>query len=140
MATMLQVRDAIVTLVHNDLTATYPTLPVFWENTLEVDLDALTEDRFLRIEVEFSGANQLTIDAPVQRKTWGLIYCTLLAREGSGVRDTLAILDHLSTTLAYQYLLSNKLFLGTPTPGPRRAKDGWRSYELSVPFEFDSFT
>lgn len=138
MTTLLQARDAIVSFLSADLSANQPDLPVFWENTLEVDMDTVGE-RFLRIEIDFDGAQQMTINGPdVHHKTWGLVHCTLMVKEGAGIRTTLALLDYLTTLTAYKYLLGTAVFLGTPMPGPRRAKDGWRSYDLSVSFEFDT--
>lgn len=136
MTTYVEARDAIVTLVSTNLGTDYPDLELEWENTVLVDLDAVG-DRFLKIEVDIDGADQLTMDAPVQHQTWGLLHFTLMVKEGSGIRDTLILLQYLGDMAKYTQI--EGVWLGTPTPGPRRARDGWRSYELSIPFEFDSF-
>ena len=134
MTTLVEARDALAAFIHTNWTAQYPTTPVYWENALRVDLDQVGS-MFLRVEIEFNDALQMTFnDVPI-RRTFGALYLTLFVKDGEGVRAALACLDYLTNIAKYQRV--GGVILKTPTPGRRTYKDGWRSYELYVPFLFD---
>lgn len=135
MTTFVEARDAIVTLIHNALQAQLPDLPVFWENTLTVDLDVVGSP-FLRIEIEFDDARQLTINDMPEHRTYGTVFFTVFVKEGTGMRQTLVLFDTLANLVKFK--TSNRFVFSTPTPGRRDARDGWVSSELRAPFFFDS--
>lgn len=135
MTTFVQSRDAIVTLIHTALQAQHPDLPVFWENTLTVDLDTVANP-FLRIEIDFDDAHQLTINDMPEHRTYGHVYFTVFAKEGTGSRNALVLFDSLSDLVKFKS--DARFVFGVPTPGRRDARDGWVSYELRAPFFFDS--
>jgi len=135
MTTFVQSRDAIVTLIHTALQAQHPTLPVFWENTLAVNLDTVGT-QFLRIEIDFDDAHQLTINDAPEHRTYGHVYFTVFVKEGAGSRSALVLFDSLSDLVKFQ--AAQRFVFGVPTPGRRDARDGWMSYELRAPFFFDS--
>ena len=135
MTTFVECRDAIVTLIHTSLQTQHPGLPVFWENTLSIDLDTVGE-RFIRIEVDFDDAHQLTINGNPEHRTYGTVYFTVFGKEGTGVRETLALFQSLTDVVKFKQ--DARYVFGVPTPGRRDAQAGWRSYELRAPFWFDS--
>lgn len=135
MTTYVEARDAIVGLVHPAWVSAYPAVPVFYENTLRVDMDKVG-DSFLRVEVDFDDARQMTVNDAPEHATYGTLYLTLFAKDGTGVRDTLGCFDYLTDLAKFKTITGVRF--GAPTPGRRTYKDGWRSYELRVPFWFYS--
>lgn len=135
MTTLVQSRDAIVALINTALSADYPTLKVFYENTLSVDLDTVG-DRFVRVEVDFDDAAQLTINNNPEHRTYGSLYFTIFVKDGLGVRDTLVLMQYLSDVVKFKQTAT--YVFGTPRPGKRDARGGWHSYELVCPFWLDS--
>lgn len=135
MTTYVSARDALVALIHNAWTAQYPTVPVFYENAIRVDLDKAGES-FLKVDIEFDKARQMTIELAPRHRVIGAIVLTLFAKDGTGVRTTLERLDFLTNVAKFKDIAGVKL--QTPQPGSRAYKNGWRSYELIVPFWFDA--
>lgn len=133
MTTFVQARDDLAALISTGLAGI--GVPVFWENTLSVDLDKVG-DRFIRIEIDFDDARQMTMNDTPIHETIGEIYFTVLTKEGLGTRATLALLDTISA--AVKYNLSGRVKTLTPTPGRRDYSDGWYAQELRVPFRFNS--
>ena len=133
MTTFVQARDDLATLISTGLTGI--GVPVFWENTLSVDMDTVGP-RFIRIEIDFDNARQVTMDGVPVHETLGEIYFTLFTREGLGTRSTLALLDTISDVVKYK--LASRVTTWTPTPGRKDYKNGWYVQELVVPFRFNS--
>lgn len=132
MTTYVEARDAIVTFI----TSNFTDIPVFWENTLEVDLDEV-DDRFLRVEIDFNAGEQISIEFSPQDRTYGIVVLTVMTKEGLGTRATLAVQDTLKQLLRHQTL--SGVVLRTPVPGDKQVKGGWEARELLVPFHFDSY-
>ncbi len=135
MTTFVEARDVVVTLIHTALQTDRPTLPVFWANTKVVDLDTVGS-LFLRVEVEFTDARQLTINNDPEHRTYGMVYFSVFSKEGTGDRATLDLFEYLTNVVKFQRS-ANYTFL-TPRPGRREARSGWVSAELHAPFQFES--
>lgn len=135
MTTYVEARDALVDFINTDLTASYPTVPVFYENTVQVDLNTVG-DQFLRVSIDFITAKQATIEFSPQQRVLGELTFQMLCKEGSGTRTTLAFYDHVFGTLANRMI--GGVTLRTPVPGKKEIKSGWASFTLAVPFTFDS--
>ena len=134
MSTYTQCRDAIVALLHGDIAVDYPTLPVFWENTVAVDLDKVG-DKFVRIELEFDDAEQLTVNGSPWHRTYGTVYFTLMVKDGTGTRSVLELYEYFTNLVKFKGATHYQFEV--VRPGKRDARDGWRSYELCAPFWFD---
>lgn len=135
MTTYVEARDAIVGLVNGAWPAEYPDDPVFYENALRVDLDEVAGS-FLRVEIEFDDARQSTVGVAPQHRVYGAAHFTVFTKDGAGVRHVLERLQFLTDVAKFQSISGVRM--QAPRPGPRGYKDGWRSYELRVPFWFDS--
>ena len=61
MTTEVQVRDAIVAYLNPAWALTYPTIKLFYENAVKVDLDAVGSS-FLRVMIEFTDSVRQGID------------------------------------------------------------------------------
>ena len=92
--TYTQARDALVTYINTQIATAYPTLKVFWENTLQVD-PVTVGDRFLQVGIDFEDAVAATLHAETDFVT-GMIGFRYFVREGKGTRETLQVFDTLN--------------------------------------------
>lgn len=130
--TYVQARDALVSYISTQLGIAYPTLKLFWENTVKVDMTTVG-DRFLQVGVDFEYAQAATLDTEID-KVAGVVMFRLFAKEGKGTRETLQVFDSLNTLFRQRYYGAVKS--GTPRPGRKIRSDGWVSSDLILPFEY----
>lgn len=135
MTTYVQARDSLVARINTALTADHPTLRVFYENTDMVDTNTVG-DRFLVVAIDFLAARQATMESVPQQRVLGEVTFRLLVKDGRGTRETLQMFDYLTTLLRHQFM--GGVYTLTPFPGKKMARDGWSSFDLRVPFHFDS--
>lgn len=135
MTTLVQARDSLVSHLANHLAVDYPTLPVFYENTTQVDVNTVSSP-FLRVQIDFLSARQVSIEWTPQHRTLGELLFSVACKEGHGTREALTLFDYLADLVAFRTV--GGVTLGTPTPGKKRPLAGWVTYELYVPFIFDS--
>ena len=137
MTTYVQARDWIVAKASAAFAANHPTLPVFWDNALEIDPDA-TGSPFVRVTIEFDDARQLTINGVPERRVDGEIVFSIFTKKGSGTRTTLALVDFLETE--FKYVTTGPVKTSTPYLAPKDDRGGWVNQDVLVPFFFDSLT
>jgi hypothetical protein len=142
MTTYTQARDAIVGHINTALNTDQPTLKVFYENTLSVDMDAVG-DMFLRVEIDFQDSVQSDLDIdPYDQavlpgdRTSGEVVLQLFVREGVGIRSSLVFFDYVRSLMKMRNL--SGVQTGVPTPGRKTVRDGWVSQEIIVPISFYS--
>ena len=133
MTTHVQARDTIVSLIQPNWTATYPNVPIYYEDTTAISLDLLGT-HFLLVSINFTDAIRQDIDPSPTTRLYGEISLRLFSKEGSGVRTTLGFMDYLASLLKYRLL--NGVTLGVAMPGKRVSRDGWTSTDLNVEFSF----
>lgn len=135
MTTYTQARDTLVAYLDAALKADNPALAVFYENTVEIDL-ASAPDMFLQVSIDFLAAKQVTLEAEPVRRRLGELILRVTLKEGKGTRVVTTLVDYLDEKLANKHL--GGVVLKTPHPKKGPSKDGWRSHDLCVPFQFDS--
>ncbi len=133
MTTEVQARDAIVAYFHPAWTTTYPTTPVYYENTVKIDLDTVG-DAFLSVSIDFTDSVREGIDPAPITGSYGEVTFRLFAKEGVGVRDTLSKQNYVRELMKYRDL--SGVTLDCPRQGRKQARDGWSSSDLIVPFQF----
>ena len=133
MTTEVQARDAIVAYFHPAWITTYPTTPVYYENTVKIDLDTVG-DAFLSVSIDFTDSVREGIDATPITGSYGEVTFRMFAKEGVGVRDTLAKENYVRELMKYREL--SGVTLDCPRHGRKQARDGWSSSDLIVPFQF----
>ena len=131
--TYVEARNAIVAYFNPKWVAAYPTVPVFYENTVQIDLDSVG-DIFLTVSVDFTDSLRMGVDAAPGTETFGDVTLRLFTKEGAGTLRTLQIFDWLTATMKYREI--SGVTLGCPDPGPKVSKTGWLSSDLYVPFSF----
>jgi hypothetical protein len=135
MTTYVEARDLLVSHLHTNWGGTYPTVPVFYENTTSVDLDSVG-DAFLRAEISFEYAQQASMERTPITRVNGRFLFALLTKEGLGTRTVLGYIDYLTTLFKHRTL--GGVQTATPTPMRSTLRDGWYYQELAVPFWFDN--
>lgn len=135
--TYVAARDALVGHLNAGWLAGYPSVPIFYENTAQIDLDTVG-NTFLAVAVDFHDAVQadMDLDPYPGEEVFGEVNLRLFAKGGMGTRNTLAMFDFL-TALMRQKRLSGVTTL-SPAPGRKQSRDGWVSFDLNVPFRFYS--
>lgn len=138
MTTYTQARDLLVAELNTAWAATYPSVPIFYENTLSVDLDTVG-DMFVKVSIDFEDAFQSDIDLdPVPgHQVEGAMTLTMFLKEGRGSRSVYQVFDFVANNLTLRPLV-NSVHLGVPSPGRKMSKDGWVTHEFFVPFSFYS--
>mgnify|MGYP000320669470 FL=1 len=135
MTTYVEARDSLVTLINTSLSTDYPALEVIYENTIKVDMNSVS-DMLVLISIDFLGARQATIETRPHSRVLGEVTFRLIFKDGSGTRVALQLFDYLTT------LFNSKQIGGVttrvPSPGKKQIIDEWSSYDLFVPFIFDS--
>jgi len=133
MTTEVQARDAIVAYFHPAWTTAYPAVPVYYENTVKIDLDTVGS-AFLSVSIDFNDSVREGIDPSPITGSYGEVTFRLFAKEGVGVRDTLGRQNYIRELMKYRDL--SGVALDCPRPGRKQARDGWTSSDLIVPFQF----
>jgi len=136
MTTYVEARDDLVDLINSTWPVAYPDQPVFYENTLAIDLDTVPNG-FLRVEIEYQDSLEASLDQIT--RTYGSLYLTVFVKAGTGTRQVFGMMDFLTNVA--KFVTTTKVTLGAPTPGAKldkEAKKGWVGYELIVPFQFNS--
>lgn len=133
MTTEVQVRDAIVAYFNPAWVLTYPTVQVFYENAVKVDLDAVGSS-FLRVMIEFTDSVRQGLDLAPHTASYGEVILQLFSKEGQGTRDSLVKLNYLRELLKYHRLTG--VDLDCPRFGRKQSRNGWTSQDLIVPFYF----
>lgn len=133
MTTYVEARDAIVGYLNPAWVAAYPSIPLFYENTTQIDLDSVGTI-FMSVAVNFTDAMRQDIDPSPISKVWGEVTLKLFVKKGQGTRVTLAMQDFLTGLMKYRQV--SGVTLEMPTPGKKESKDGWSSLDLNVPFFF----
>ena len=134
MTTYVAAREAIVAHLHPAWVAAYPNVPIFYENTLAVDLDAVPGGMFLMVSIPFSDSVRQGIDATPMSRVWGEVNLRLFSKDGMGVRSTLQVFDFLTSVLAYRKL--SGVTLDAVVPGRNQTRDGWVSRDVNAGFSF----
>lgn len=135
MTTYVEARDALMINFDAGFAAAHPGVPVVYENTDTVDLDTVG-DRFLRVEIEFTGAVQITIGDQPHDRTYGYFTIFLMTKEGLGTRDTLALMDSIKEIVKFKNW--SGVVLSVPKLVDKQCKDGWEGREFATRFWFNS--
>ena len=131
MTTQVQARDVIVSFFNPLWLSTFPGVKLFYENTLQVDLDQVG-DSFLTVYIDFTDSVRQSVDSIPITKSWGEIIFRVFAKEGKGIRATMAMQDYIISVAQYQKL--SGVETECARPGRKVSKSGWTSSDLRVPF------
>lgn len=136
MPTLKQARAAIVARVKSHWGAAYPGVPLFYDNALPADAEVDQVDAYVVCEIRFDGGQQINLAPAPDHRTWGRVVFTAVVREGSGSSMALEYLDSLAGAMKFAQF--GGIVTEAPAVGRPLTDEGWFSYDLSIPFRFDS--
>lgn len=116
----------------------YPAVKMYYDNAYPEDAEIDTLQSFVLCSIQFSGGSQMNLAAAPDHRTRGRLVFTAAARSGAGSSKVLEYLDGLINNLKFAQF--SGLTAGAPMVGLPITRDGWFSYDLSVPFFFDSIS
>ena len=131
--TLTQARDSLVAAIHATLQSDLPNLPVFYENTVEVDVNTVG-DKFLQVDVDIEDVQLASMSSDLIDHVTGFIGLRLFMKAGTGTRTGLQIFDTLSAALRHRDL--SGVHTGSCSPGKKDEVKGWLIWDLGVPFEY----
>lgn len=129
------IRDNLVAQVANNWP--HPSVKVFYDNAEEVD-EGQAADYYVFLSILFDRAEQINIDPNPQHRTYGTVVGRVYCKETLGSRQALAYLTEIANLLKFKNL--GGVHTQEPIPGGERAKEGWYSVAVRVPFFADSYT
>lgn len=127
-------RAAIYSRLDTLMTASYASIPVRYENRLDVDLSAQVEP-FLGVELIFNDGVQASLGRQIIVRYPGAIYLSVFTKQGEGIADALTLLASLADT--FKTVTFSGVVCSAPRPLPARPHQGWYVHTLRVPFHFD---
>jgi hypothetical protein len=135
MITYAEARDRIVDYIVPLLAAQMLDYKIFWENTVEVDVNRVGP-QFIRVSVDFDLATQAIVGADASDRIDGAIVFKVFQKDGSGARSVLVAFDILREILAFKEL--ENISLGVAGPGRKESHDGWTSWDFVGNFTYFS--
>ena len=133
MTTEVQVRDALVGYIDTAWKDTYPSVEVFYENTIKINLDSVGSV-FLRVVIEFVDSMRQGIDPVPNTRRYGNVLLQVFCRDGQGTRDALSKIGYLRDLLKYRDV--GGATLDCPRVRGSKTNNGWTGQELIVPFTY----
>ena len=132
MSVYVSARNALVAYLHTAFVAEYPGVPIFYENTVEIDKDA-QPGMFLMVEIDFLDNQLITVNTNPNTEVFGEMVLRIFTRAGLGVSGHLGLFDYLTS------LMSNRTISGvmtlTPFPDKKLTRTGWMMTDIVVPFK-----
>lgn len=138
MPTLKQARAALISRVNTYWQTAYPAVKMYYDNAFPKDAEVDKLQSFVLCTIHFTGGEQMNIAPAPHHRTRGRLVFTAAVRVGSGSSKALDYLDGLSTNLKFAQFTG--ITMTTPLVGLPVTDDGWFSYDLSVPFFFDSLS
>ena len=133
MTTYVAAREALVASFSAPWAAAWPGVPMYFENTTQIDVDT-APPVFVVASVDFTDGIRLDLDAAPTSKTFGDVTFRVFAKEGQGTKKALQVFDFLTALMKYKQF--GGVTTECPLPGAKRSNQGWMSFDLNVPFFF----
>jgi hypothetical protein len=127
-------RAAVYTRLDAGMTATYPAVPVLYENRLTVDL-AKQKSPFVACEIVYNDGSQASMELTPVVRYGGAIWLAVATKAGAGAKVGAGILGYLANR--FKTITFSGVVCGAPVPMPGYTRDGAYWQTLRVPFHFD---
>lgn len=134
MTTYVEARDTLISYIHTSWTTAYPTVPIYYEDTVQIALDNIPDGEFVLVSLAFTDNVRQGIDFAPLSRTYGEVVLRVFSKEGKGTRRTLSLFDYLTALMKYRTLTG--VTLESPVPGKVQSRDGWTSRDLVTDFFF----
>lgn len=126
----LSINDSIRAFVNAPFVAAYPAVPIVYENA-GFDWNN-PPPLFVTLEVLFLDGEQIGMAFSPKTRMRGTVYLNVYARQGTGSRASLGILDWFSTLLGYQQI--GLAQMQAPMPNGTSPHKDWFCQELKFDF------
>lgn len=133
----VEIRDTIITALNTAWAADQASTPIFYENTVEVDLDKVGSV-FVACEIDFTDTVQADLGPAASSRIMGELMLRIFSKDGSGTRAGLTLFDYVTTQ--FQRKNISTVVMETATPGRKVSKNGWTSMEIFIPFNHHSIS
>lgn len=130
MSTLVSARAAIVTYLQANLPV---NTPIFYENTLEINLNA-QPDVFLLCIIDMTDTVRNNFDLVAMRERFGEVIIRVFVREGKGTSSALGMVDFFEGKLSD--LSIGDITFGTVRPSKKVKQAGWMMQDMVVEFRF----
>lgn len=127
-------RLAVTGRLKTGMDATYPAVPVVYENRVKVDL-ATQASPYVRLALIFNDGEQASMEATPLARYRGAIYLAVYCKQGEGTKDALTILSYLAGLFKAVKFGGVQTYVGVPMPGAEMS--GWYYEAVRIPFYFD---
>ncbi len=127
-------RAAIYSRLNTFMAASYPAIPVRYENRLTVDFATL-ETLFVAAEIAFTDGTQMALGSSPPVRYQGTIFLNVWERDGAGTSEALGLLDALA--VAFKTAQFGGVNTKAPRPMPGAFQPGWYVLAVRIPFWFD---
>ena len=125
-------REALVAFVATAYAAAYPASPAVFDND-PFDWNSPPET-FVEVEIKFYDGAQVNISADPKTRLRGFVYVTAYARQGTGSKLALQILDWFNARLKYAVVDPVQLQEPRPDGSDDGRKTGYYTESLKVEF------
>jgi hypothetical protein len=122
------IREALISAVNADYVAAYPTVPIVYDNA-PFDRNK-PPPLWVEFEVKFVDGNQIGMAWAPKTRTHGFVYVTIYAKEGTGSKAALLMLDWFSTKLGYHSV--GGVNLQAPSPVGDGSPKGWYTEQMKL--------
>lgn len=130
-----QIREALITLVSAPFAAAYPNVPLVVDNA-PFDRN-FPPPMWVEYEIKWAGGDQVGMSASPVTRTHGWLYVTVWAREGTGSKQSLLIVDWFNNRLKYGAV--GGVNLQAPQPESVPTRTGWYLEQLKLNFYSDPY-
>lgn len=128
-----QIREALITLVNAPFAAAYPDIPLVVDNQA-FDRNS-PPSMWVEYEIKWAGGQQVGMSADPKTRTHGWLYVTVWAREGTGSKASLSVIDWFNSRLKYAAIAGAQL--QAPQPESVTPRIGWYIEQLKLYFFTD---
>lgn len=128
-----QIREGLITLVSAPFAAAYPAVSLVVDNA-PFDRNH-PPPLWVEYEIKWAGGEQIGMAQSPKTRIHGWLYVTVWAREGTGSKKSLSIVDWFNSQLKYGYI--SGVNLQAPQPESVTAPTGWYLEQIKLYFYSD---
>lgn len=127
------IRNALVSAINDKFVTAYPGIPIVYDNA-PFDRNS-PPPIWVEYEIKFAGARQVSLGFIPKTRVHGFLYVTVWARDGTGTKNSLTMLDWFSSQLGYIAFGGVNLRAAEPVGGKGPA--GWHIEQIKLYFYSD---
>lgn len=119
--TQANIRASVIGAVNAAYVAAYPLVPIVYDNAA-FDRNS-PPAMWVEFEIKFAGGDQVGMSLIPRTRVHGFVYVSVWAREGTGSKASLQMLDWFAGQVGYASV--GGVFLQAPEPVSGKGPPGW---------------